>query len=81
MSSSIWAGPFPIEGVSGWFNFYYSIEIHVLNENGEDPHQPPRSVASDMGLNSLAMTLLRDTRYKWVNTFGSILQDIKYPVF
>ena len=52
-----------------WFVFSvlsFIIEIHVLNANSVDPDQMPHSVASDLGLHCLPMSLLWDTRHKWV---------------
>ena len=42
-------------------------EISELNANSVDPDQMPHSVASDLGLYCLPMTLLWDARHKWVN--------------
>ena len=36
--------------------------------NSVDPDQMPHSVASDLGLHCLPMSLLWDTRLKWVKT-------------
>ena len=64
---TLWTGPFPVNGVSGklllllWFT-----EIPVINANGVDPDQTPCSVASDLGLHCLPMSLLWDARLKWV---------------
>ena len=43
------------------------IEIPVFNADGVDPDQTPRSVASNLGLHCLQMSLLWDARHKWVN--------------
>ena len=58
-------GPFPIEEMSGYFLLLSPcfIEILVFNANSVDPDQTPRSatprsVASDLGLHSLPMSLL-----------------------
>ena len=50
----------------------FYIEIPVFNANSLDPNQTPRSAASDLGLHCLPMSLLSDTRYKWVKgtTYG-----------
>ena len=42
------------------------IEILVINANSVDPDQTPRSVASDLGLHSLPVTILGFTRLKLV---------------
>ena len=42
------------------------IEIPVFNASSADPDQMPSSVASDLGLNCLSMSLLWDARHKWV---------------
>ena len=47
--------------------YYCFIEIPIFRANSEDPDQTPRSAASDLGLHCLSMSILRDTRHKWVN--------------
>ena len=42
------------------------VEVSELNANSIDPDQRPRSVASDLGLHCLPMSLLLDARLKWV---------------
>ena len=42
------------------------MEIPVFNANIVDLDQMPHSAASDLGLHCLPMSLLWDTRYKWV---------------
>ena len=45
------AGPFPIQGVSGYILLIPCfIECPLFNANREDPDQTPRSAASDLGL-------------------------------
>ena len=39
----------------------------VLNANGVDPGQTPRSTASDLDLHCLQRSHLLDARHKWVN--------------
>ena len=46
------------------------IEISEFNANSVDPGQRPRSVASDLGLYCLPMSLLFDARLKWVKNEG-----------
>ena len=41
--------------------------ILEFNANSVDSDQTPRSVASDLGLHCLPMSLLWDARLKWVN--------------
>ena len=60
-----------ISNISGvWLVFIITmlIEIHVLNANSVEPDQTPRSAASDRGLLCLPMSLLWNTRLKWVKT-------------
>ena len=65
---TLWTGPFPIQGVSGKFLLLsYFIEISKLDANSVDPDQTPHSAASEQGLHCLPMSLLGDTRHKWVN--------------
>ena len=45
-----------------------NIESPVLSAKSLDPDQTPRSAASDLGLHCLPMSILWDTRYKWVKT-------------
>ena len=60
-------GPFPVERVSGNFLVLPCfIEIHVFNANSVDPDQTPYSVASDLGLYCLPVSLIWDARHKWV---------------
>ena len=44
----------------------YFIETLVLSANSVDPDQTPHSAASDLLLHCLPMSLLWDTRHKWV---------------
>ena len=43
-----------------------------LNANSVEPDQMPCSVASDLGLHCLQMSLLWDARLKWVKEFLDI---------
>ena len=43
------------------------MEISVFNANSADPDLMPNSAASVLGLHCLPMSLLWDTRHKWVN--------------
>ena len=45
---------------------YRICNYNVLYANSIDPDQTPRSVASDLGLHYLPMSLLQDDRLKWV---------------
>ena len=42
------------------------MDIPVFTANSVDPDQMPHSVASDLGLHCLPMSLLWDVRHKWV---------------
>ena len=67
-TTTLWTGPFAIEGVSDRILLLlYLTEIPVFNANSVYPDQTPRSAASDLGLHCLPMSLLWDTRHKWVN--------------
>ena len=47
-----------------------------LKANSVDPDQTPRSAASDLGLYCLPVSLLRDTRLKWVNVVAHLLLSV-----
>ena len=49
--------------------FLCFIEIPVINANSVDPDQMPHSMASDLGLHCLPMSLFWDTRHKWVKCY------------
>ena len=56
-TSTLRTGPFPIEGVSGWFLLLLCfIDISVFNASSVDPDQTPHSAASDLGLHCLQMS-------------------------
>ena len=60
-----------MEDVSGLFLVLsFIIEILELNANCVDSDQMPHSVASDLGLHCLPLTLLWDARLKWVKGNG-----------
>ena len=68
-------GQFPISGVSGWFLFLsYFVIISELISNSVDSDQTPRSAASDLGLYCLPMSLLWDSRLKWVKHTATVSQ-------
>ena len=51
-------------------SFYYYlcfIRSPVFNANSVDSDQMPGSAASDLGLQSLSVSLLWDARHTWVN--------------
>ena len=50
-TTTLWTGLFPIAGCM--VSFYLFIENSVFNPNSIDPHQTPRSAASDLGLHCL----------------------------
>ena len=68
-TSTLWTGPFPIEGVSVvvFFLLPCFIEISVFNINSVDPDQTPRSATSDLGLHCLPMSFLESAGLKWIN--------------
>ena len=43
-------------------------EITYINANNVDPDQMPDSVASNLGLHNLPMSLLRDMRHQGLNS-------------
>ena len=69
---SLWTDPFPAERclVSFINSMFYN---NVFNANSVDPDQTPRSAVSDLGLHRLSLSLLWDTRHKWVKTSWKIL--------
>ena len=73
-TSTLWTGPFPVCGVSGWFLYSScNVETSEFNANSADPDQMPHSVASDLGLHCLPMSLLWNATLKWVNTTYFVL--------
>ena len=50
------------ECLDSFYYLPYFIEIPVFNANSVEPDQTPHSVASDLALNCLSMSLLWDTR-------------------
>ena len=48
-----------------------------INQNGVDPDQTLRSAASDQGLHCLSLSLLWDTRHKWINP-KIVLDELVY---
>ena len=50
-----------------WLVFIMFCRNFKLNANSVDPDQTQRSVASYLSLHCLPMSLLWDTRLKWVN--------------
>ena len=64
--------------VSGYFLFLLCFtEIPVFNANSIDTNQMPHSVASDLGLYCLPITLLVVSRPKWVKELLDELQTVK----
>ena len=53
--------------VSFYYEFSCFVERSELNANSVDPNQTPRSVAADLGLHCLPMSLLWDAGLKWFN--------------
>ena len=66
-TTTLWTCLFPTAGCLVTFYCYCFIEIPVANANSVDPDQMPHSVASDLGLHCLPITLLRISRLNWVN--------------
>ena len=58
-TSTMWTGPFQVEGIFGYLFLFVtcSTEIPVFNAKSADPDQMPRSVASDLGLHCLLLSL------------------------
>ena len=46
------------------------VEISEVNANSVDPDQTPQNAASDLDLHCLPMSVLWDTRLKWVKEFA-----------
>ena len=66
-TSSLWTGAFSIERVLvSVTTFYRNL---FFNANRVGPDQTPRSAASDLGLHGLSMSIVWDTRHKWVKHF------------
>ena len=62
---TLWTSPFPIERESYYFLLLPCFtEITVFNANRVDPDQMPHSVASDLDLHCLPISLLWDARHK-----------------
>ena len=72
LSSSDWS-IFNKRGVNCLLLLPYFIEIPVFYANSVDPYQTPRSpsVASDLGLHCLPMSLLWDARHNYKILSGS----------
>ena len=61
--------------------FLCFIEIRVRIANSVDLDQTPRNAASDLGLHCLPMSLLWDTRHKWVTTEGLNCKKLSLTLF
>ena len=59
--------PFPAERclVSFISSMFHN---NIFDANNVDPDQTPRSAVSDLGQHCLPLSLLWDTRYKWIKT-------------
>ena len=55
-------------------------EIPVFNANSVDPDQMQLSVASDLGLHYLPMSILWDAWHKWVNIIFHAVQTGRYKI-
>ena len=65
-TSTLWTGPFQVEGMSGYFSFIpYLIEIPVLDANSVDADQMPRYAVSDQDIHCFPRSLLWDARLIW----------------
>ena len=63
-TSTLWAGPFPIQKVSGWFLLLPCfVGISEINATSVGPDQTPQNAASDLGLYCLPVSLLWDARH------------------
>ena len=83
--SRFWTGPFTVERMYGHFLYLPCfIEIHAFNLNNVDSDQTPRSVASDLGLNCLPMSLLigryRHERVNLISYKGTAKVQIKLRI-
>ena len=77
-TSSLWTDPFPKDEVSVYFLILPGfVETHAYNANSVDPDQTLRSAASDLGLQCLPMSLLLETRHKWVNAASHFLHCLE----
>ena len=77
LDSSISIRSVPNRKVSNLFSLLlYFIKIPLFNANRVDPDQTPRSAASDLGLYCSPMSLLWNTRHKWVNDYESLNQRL-----
>ena len=57
-----WTSPFVLLGESDLFCHFILFLMEILLANNVDPDQTPHFVASDPGLHSLSITLLRVSR-------------------
>ena len=62
-----WTSPFVILGVSGLFCRCCRILGKILSANTADPDQTRHYMASDLGLHSLPITILRVSKCELVN--------------
>ena len=68
--------------MSGWFYHYHVFaEIFEFNANRVDPDLTPYSVASDLDLHCLLMSLLWDARLKWVKCFVEEVREGYLMIF
>ena len=63
-TATIWTGLFPNRGYLASFYDVCFIEIPRCNANSIDPDQMQHSVGRDLGLHSLPLSFLWDTRHK-----------------
>ena len=67
--------PFIDFGVSSVLFHFYSISNRNSCKQTKDPDQTLHSVASDLGLHSLPMSLLWDARHNWINHTNTKLRQ------
>ena len=58
-TSTLWTGPFQVEGMSGCFSLTLCfIKFPVFNANSVNPDQMPHSAAFDLGLHCLPISII-----------------------
>ena len=78
-SSTLYIGsPISILGMSGYVIYIFLKKMVELCANSGDPDQMPHSVASDLGLHCLPVTLLGVSRLQWVKVTYDINRNISF---
>ena len=75
-TSTPWTGQFQVEGMSLFIKSMFN-RNSVFDANSVDTDQMPHSVASDLGLHCLPMSLFLDAGHKWVNCDGRVKAMIR----